>query len=142
MNGKESTSEHDAAVNYFSPRIYEEDLPLKLSEYLNIKYYNIEKIFNLYYQEDSLSIAKESSLSERNNKKLKDSSFVYGEIVIYYIFIFFELYNRHFAQLPILLNTLNQNSVFKREIFSIWALEQGKEFLQLLLYTHFQNVLV
>lgn len=69
------------ATNYFSPKVFDEEMPFQLDEYRNIKYYNIEKIFNLYFPENSLSIAKNVSLMERNQKQIQDGVFVYGEIV-------------------------------------------------------------
>ena len=47
----------------------------------NIRYYNLENIFNTFYPIDSLPIAKEVSKEERRYKKIKDPSFTYGEIV-------------------------------------------------------------
>ena len=72
---------HEEIINYFSPKSKEETMPIKLSEYENIKYYNIEKIFNLYYHLDSLLVAKISSMNEKNTNDLKDSCYVYGEVV-------------------------------------------------------------
>lgn len=69
------------ATNYFFPKSFDEEMPYQLDEYRNIKYYNIEKIFNLYFPENSLSIAKNVSLIERNQKQIQDGAFVYGEIV-------------------------------------------------------------
>ncbi len=39
-------------------------------------------MFNSFFPEDSLSIAKEKSIKERDSKHINDSSFTYGEIVI------------------------------------------------------------
>ena len=72
---------HEEIINYFSPKSKEETMLIKLSEYENIKYYNIEKIFNLYYHLDSLLVAKISSMNQRNTNDLKDSCYVYGEVV-------------------------------------------------------------
>ena len=47
----------------------------------NIRYYNLENIFNSFYPADSLPIAKNIAREERLNKKIKDQSFTYGEIV-------------------------------------------------------------
>ena len=46
----------------------------------------LEKIFNSFFPQDYLSIAKEKSRQERDSKKINDSSFTYGEIV--YIFLY------------------------------------------------------
>ena len=69
------------AETYFNPQTSEEDMPIKIEKETNIKYYNLEKIFNTFYSENSLSIAKDKSREEREKKGIKDSSFVYGEIV-------------------------------------------------------------
>lgn len=68
-------------ITYFSPRIDEEESPIELDENTSLKYFGLEKIYNFYYPENSLSIAKESSKSEREQKRLNDSSFIYGEVV-------------------------------------------------------------
>ena len=69
------------AETYFNPQTSEEDMPIKIEKETNIKYYNLEKIFNTFYSENSLSIAKDKSREERENKGITDNSFVYGEIV-------------------------------------------------------------
>ena len=56
-------------------------MPIKIEIKDQIKYYKLEKIFNSFYSEESLSIAKDKSREEREKKGIKDSSFVYGEIV-------------------------------------------------------------
>ena len=75
--------------NYFASREKEEDYPIKINKESSIKCYNLEKIFNYFFPDDSLSIAKSKSLEERDNKHIKDSSFTYGEIVIFIFFIIF-----------------------------------------------------
>ena len=47
-------------ITYFSPRIDEEESPIELDENTSLKYFGLEKIYNFYYPENSLSIAKES----------------------------------------------------------------------------------
>ena len=69
------------AETYFNPQTSEEDMRIKIEKETNIKYYNLEKIFNTFYSENSLSIAKDKSREERENKGITDNSFVYGEIV-------------------------------------------------------------
>ena len=69
------------AETYFNPQTSEEDMPIKIEKETNIKYYNLEQIFNTFYSENSLSIAKDKSREERENKGITDNSFVYGEIV-------------------------------------------------------------
>ena len=66
---------------YFYPKIMEEEMPITISPELNKKYYKIESIYNLFYTKNSISIAKEKSKEERENKIINDDSFVYGEIV-------------------------------------------------------------
>ena len=56
-------------------------MPIAISPELNKKYYNIESIYNTFYTKNSISIAKEKSKEERENKRINDDSFVYGEIV-------------------------------------------------------------
>ncbi len=51
----------------------------------NFKYFGLEKIYNFYYADNSLSLAKESSKNEREEKKLNDSSFIYGEVVCHFL---------------------------------------------------------
>lgn len=68
-------------ATYFSPRVDEEEMPIEPDEKTSLKYYGLEKIYNFYYPENSLSIAKESSKNEREQKRLNDSSFIYGEVV-------------------------------------------------------------
>lgn len=67
--------------NYFLPRSQDEDMPIKIDKKDALKYYKLEKIFNSFFKEDSLSTAKDKSREEREKKGIKDSSFVYGEIV-------------------------------------------------------------
>ena len=67
--------------NYFVSRAKEEEYPIKIDKESSIKCYNLEKIFNYFFPDNSLSIAKTKSLEERDTKKIKDSSFTYGEVV-------------------------------------------------------------
>ncbi len=69
------------AENYLVPRSNEEEMPIQIEIQDNVKYYNLEVIFNSFYPENSLSIAKDKSKEEREKKGIKDNSFVYGEIV-------------------------------------------------------------
>ena len=70
-----------AAENYFLPRNNEEEIPFPIEIQINVKYYNLEQIFNCFYPENSLSIAKDKSREERENKGITDKSFIYGEVV-------------------------------------------------------------
>ena len=71
----------DQSESYFYPIMIEEEMPIVFSSKLNKKYYNIESIYNTFYTKNSISIAKEKSKEERDNKAINDDSFVYGEIV-------------------------------------------------------------
>jgi hypothetical protein len=71
----------DQSESYFYPIMIEEEMPIVLSSKLNKKYYNLELIYNSFYPKNSISIAKEKSKEERDNKAINDDSFVYGEIV-------------------------------------------------------------
>ena len=71
--------------NYFSNQSKEENKeenPIIVEPESAIRYYNLEKIFNTFFPERSLSIAKEKSTAERDSKHINDSSFTYGEVVI------------------------------------------------------------
>ena len=71
--------------NYFSNRSKEENKeenPIIVEPESAIRYYNLEKVFNTFFPERSLSIAKEKSTAERDSKHINDSSFTYGEVVI------------------------------------------------------------
>ena len=69
------------AANYFTNRTEEEESPIVIDPETNIKYFQLEQIFNSFFPNDSLSIAKEKSKEERDSKRINDSSFTYGEIV-------------------------------------------------------------
>jgi hypothetical protein len=71
----------EVAKTYFNSRVPEEENPIKLEVSTNIRYYNLELVFDSFYPIDSISRAKETSKKERSLKKLKDPSFTYGEIV-------------------------------------------------------------
>ena len=72
-----------------------EENPIIVEPESAIKYFNLEKVFNTFFPERSLSIAKEKSTEERDSKHINDSSFTYGEVVIkiyiLYIIIKFSL---------------------------------------------------
>jgi len=69
------------AENYFLPRNNEEEIPFPIEIQINVKYYNLEQIFNCFYPENSLSIAKDKSREEREKKGITDKLFIYGEVV-------------------------------------------------------------
>lgn len=67
----------------FLKKVGEEEVPIEISDELSNKYAHLNKIFDSFFPENSLSMAKESSKEERDKKNINDSSFVYGEIVIF-----------------------------------------------------------
>lgn len=66
---------------YFDTRTEDEDCPLKIEEETNVRYYNLEQIFNSFFSSNSLTVAKEKSKEERDTKRINDSAFTYGEVV-------------------------------------------------------------
>ena len=70
----------EAAI-YFNSRTEDEETPVIIDQEASIKYYQLEQLFNSFFPNDSLSIAKEKSKEERDSKRINDSSFTYGEIV-------------------------------------------------------------
>ena len=77
---------NEEAIKYFTSDLKEEN-PVILDKWTNIRYYNLQLIFDSFYPLTSLAIAKNTSKEERIAKKIKDTSFTYGEIVYksYYI---------------------------------------------------------
>ena len=77
---------NEEAMRYFTIDL-KEDNPIILDKWTNIRYYNLQLIFDSFYPLTSLAIAKNTSKEERIAKKIKDTSFTYGEIVYksYYI---------------------------------------------------------
>lgn len=78
-------------ANYFASQTSEEESPIIINPETSIKYYKLESVFNSFFPEKSLTIAKEKSIEERDSKHINDSSFTYGEVVIkkyFYFFIF------------------------------------------------------
>ena len=76
----------DEARKYFMINLKEEN-PKILDKWTNIRYYNLELIFNSFYPLTSLAIAKNTSKEERIARKIKDNSFTYGEIVFKFLYI-------------------------------------------------------
>lgn len=74
-------------ANYFANKTAEEESPIIVNPETSIKYFKLEKVFNSFFPDKSLSLAKEKSIEERDSKHINDSSFTYGEIVIIIIFI-------------------------------------------------------
>ena len=71
---------NNEAKKYFVLNL-KEDNPIILDKWTNIRYYNLELIFDTFYPLTSLAIAKNTSKEERIARKIKDKSFTYGEIV-------------------------------------------------------------
>jgi len=80
--------QNQEGANYFLPRSEEEESPIMIEQEASIKYYQLEQIFNSFFPNDSLSIAKERSKEERDTKRINDSSYTYGEIVNIIFFIY------------------------------------------------------
>jgi hypothetical protein len=83
--------------NYFDKRTAEEDSPVVLDTRTQKKYQHLETIFEEFFEQNGLSIAKveycliqQSSKEERDKKGLNDSSYVYGEVVNLLIFRLFD----------------------------------------------------
>ena len=72
------------AASYFNSRTEDEETPVIIDQDTSIKYYQLEQLFNSFFPNDSLSIAKEKSKEERDSKRINDSSFTYGEVVNIY----------------------------------------------------------
>ena len=84
--------------NYFARRSEDEDCPIIIEQEVSMRYQQLEQLFNSFFPNDSLSIAKEKSKEERDTKRINDSSFTYGETVILFFynksldFSFFSIY--------------------------------------------------
>ena len=76
---------NEEAKKYFVINL-KEDNPIILDKWTNIRYYNLELIFDTFYPLTSLAIAKNTSKEERIARKIKDKSFTYGEIVFKIIY--------------------------------------------------------
>ena len=80
INSNPNNVINEEAMKYFTLNLKEEN-PIILDKWTNIRYYNLELIFDSFYPLTSLAIAKNTSTEERLAKKLQDNSFTYGEIV-------------------------------------------------------------
>ena len=69
--------------SYYLVSQKDEDSPINISPEVSKRYWQLEKIFNSFFPNDYLYIAKEKSKEERDSKKIIDSSFTYGEIVFH-----------------------------------------------------------
>ncbi len=67
--------------NYFDKKSKDEDYPINIDPETSKRYYELEKLFNSFFPNDYLTIAKEKSKQERDSKNINDTSFTYGEIV-------------------------------------------------------------
>ena len=72
--------------HYFEKQSKDEDYPVSIKEDASIKYFQLEKIFNSFFPNDYLSLAKEKSKEERESKQIIDSSFTYGEVVFNFLY--------------------------------------------------------
>ena len=66
---------------YFASQSKDEDYPIVIDEETSKRYFKLEKIFNSFFSNEMLSLAKEKLRAERDSKQIIDSSFTYGEIV-------------------------------------------------------------
>ena len=80
INSNPNNVINEEAMKYFTLNLKEEN-PIILDKWTNIRYYNLELIFDSFYPLTSLAIAKNTSKEERIAKIIKDNSFTYGEIV-------------------------------------------------------------
>ncbi len=69
------------AENYFASLTEEEENPIIIDSETSVKYFRLEQLFNSFFPNDSLSIAKEKSKEERDSKRINNSDFTYGETV-------------------------------------------------------------
>jgi len=76
-------------ATYFDIQSKDEDCPISINQETAKRYFQLEKLFNSFFPNDYLSLAKEKSKEERDSKNINDSSYTYGEIVFNY------LYNSH-----------------------------------------------
>jgi len=84
--------QQEEGANYFlnqSTGESKEENPIIVEPETCIRYYNLEKVFDSFFPERSLSLAKEKSTEERDTKHINDSSFTYGEVVIKKILFIF-----------------------------------------------------
>ena len=81
INVENNENVQEEAENYFVSRSKEEQNPCDLSISAAVRYFNIEQIFNTFFPDNSLLIAKAKSKEERNKRHIEESNFVYGEIV-------------------------------------------------------------
>ena len=72
---------NDDGSSYFASQSKDEDCPIIIAPDISKRYFQLQKLFDSFFPSDYLSIAKEKSKQERDNKKINDSSFTYGEIV-------------------------------------------------------------
>jgi hypothetical protein len=70
-------------IKYFDKRVSEEDSPIEVNDEMQDKYERLDVFFERIFDENSLNVAKQSSKEERDKKALNESSYVYGEIVLF-----------------------------------------------------------
>ena len=76
-----SISLNEEAKNYFTSKSEDDETPLVLNIPTQIRYYNLENFYNSFYPIDSLTIAKDFSKKEREEKQILDPTFTYSETV-------------------------------------------------------------
>ena len=84
--------QQEEGANYFlnqSKGESKEESPIIVEPETCIRYFDLEKVFDSFFPERSLSLAKEKSTEERDSKHINDSSFTYGEVVIKKIYLYF-----------------------------------------------------
>ena len=104
INENPNKTINEDANKYFTKDLNEEN-PILLDKLANIRYYNLEIIFDSFYPLTSLAIAKNTSKEERIARKIKDKSFTYGEIVFkIFLYYFILKVSRHLSQWHIFSN--------------------------------------
>lgn len=67
-------------MGYFEPLNAEEDYPIKIDIEENEKFQTLDKLSATFFEDNSLTIAKDTSKLEREKRGFHDASFVYGEV--------------------------------------------------------------
>jgi hypothetical protein len=71
----------DEAEKFLEKQHLEEDEPISIEGSLSTHYYKLNSIFESFFPDDSLNLAKYTSKAEREQKSLNDSNYIYGEVV-------------------------------------------------------------
>ena len=85
LNNMDGTPE-----NFLDKQHLEEDEPITIDPTIASHYYNLNSVFESFFPDDSLNLAKYTSKAEREQKSLNDSNYIYGEVVrkIYLILLY------------------------------------------------------